>query len=325
MAHISPFQGELDRGLARQKMTQNLDTAWKLLTMAGNAGCDLACYPEDLQGIAHYGYYLDDIELMTGFVETVPGPTTDFIAKIAARHSMNIVFGIFERDGDKIYNSAVLLDRKGKVAGKYHKVHLPMSEKWTTTSGDAFPVFKTDFGTVGILICYDIVFPESSRCLALNGAEILCNPTMGFTLPGQSEDNGLVRVRMRAMDNFLPFVLSICGSGSIIVDRDGRIRAQARQGVEEVITATIDLDATPTDRSQWEVITGTADVRARLLQERMPKAYQLLATEEPPVLESFRNKRIRTTQQEYREAYEKIRKMWSRSRRAGCPGTAGPC
>ncbi len=76
MAHISPFQGELDRGLARQKMTQNLDTAWKLLTMAGNAGCDLACYPEDLQGIAHYGYYLDDIELMTGFVETVPGPTT---------------------------------------------------------------------------------------------------------------------------------------------------------------------------------------------------------------------------------------------------------
>ncbi|HZP82923.1 MAG TPA: carbon-nitrogen hydrolase family protein [Chthonomonadaceae bacterium] len=118
--HLSPFQGERDRERARQLVEENVAMTCRLLSEAGSAGCDIVCYPEDMQGIAHYGYYLDDPELLTGFLETVPGPTTERIAQVARRHNMNVVFGIFERDGEHIYNTAVLLGRNGELLGKYH-------------------------------------------------------------------------------------------------------------------------------------------------------------------------------------------------------------
>lgn len=317
MAHLSPFQGETDRGRARQMVEENVDLACRLLAQAGSAVCDIACYPEDIQGIAHYGYYLDDIELFTRFVETVPGPTTERVAAVAKRHSMNVVFGIFERDGDTLCNAAVLVGRKGEVLGKYRKMHLPAVEGWSLTHGDGFPVFETDFGVVGMLICYDIMFPEAARCLVLNGAEILFNPTMSYEGPGQCEGNGLMRVRMRALDNFAPIVVSLCGRGTIIVDSDGSIRAQARPGREEIIAATIDLDGTPVDHSQWELFTGTADVKARFLQERRPEVYGDLTAARPPVLRRYqgKGKRLRSTPQETREAYEEIKRRWSGGKR----------
>ena len=314
MSHLSPFQGETDRGHARQKMEENIDMACRLLAQAGSAGCDIVCYPEDIQGIAHYGYYLDAPELFTGFVETVPGPATERVAEVARQHNMHIVFGIFERDGERLYNTAVLMGGKGEILGKYHKVHLPAVERWSESHGDGFPVFETDLGTVGMLICYDILFPEAARCLVLNGAEILFNPTMGFSLPGQCEGNGLMRVRVRALDNFVPLVVSKCGSETMIVNSDGNILAQARPGREGVITATVDLDGTPVDHSQWEVITGTADVKARFLQERLPEVYGDLTSAHPPVLHRYAEKRLRSTPEEIREAFSEIRRRWSGGR-----------
>ena len=74
MRHIAPSQGELDRQRARQLVEENLTMAVRLLTQAGELGCDIVCYPEDIQGIGHYGYYLDDPELFSGFAEPVhPG------------------------------------------------------------------------------------------------------------------------------------------------------------------------------------------------------------------------------------------------------------
>lgn len=311
MSHLAPFQGERDRGLARQKIEENIDMACRLLTQAGCAGCDMVCYPEDLQGIAPYGYYLDDIELFTGLVETLPGPTTERISEVARQYAMHVVFGTYEREGERLYNTAVLMGRKGEILGRYRKVHILAVEKWSLSAGERFPVYETDLGTVGMLICYDIMFPETARCLVLNGAEILFNPTMGFSGPGQCEGNGLMRVRMRALDNFVPLVLSKCGSGTMIVESDGNILAQGRPGKEEVIVATVDLEGTPVDHSQWEVLTGTADVKARFLQERRPDVYGDLIAGHPRVLDRYTEKRLRSTPEKMREAYEEIRRRWS--------------
>lgn len=308
MAHLAPFEGQRDRDEARRLVEANLEMAERLLDRAGAAGCDIVCYPEDTQGIAHYGFYLDDPELFSGLIETIPGPTTERLAAVARRHAMHLVFGLFERDGDHLYTAAVLLGRSGELLGKYRKVHLPIAEAWTITRGNCFPVFTTDFGRVGLLICYDIMFPEAARCLSLNGAELLLNPTMSYSGPGQCPDNGLIRLRMRALDSFAPLVVSLCGDGSAIVDSDGTVVALAQPG-ETVIRATVDLDATPRDPSHWEVLTGTADLKARLLRERQPETYGPLVALEPPALAAC--PRLRSTPDEIRTAYQYIRQRWS--------------
>lgn len=311
--HLSPFEGERDRDQGRQKIEANLEMAVRLLSEAGAGGCDIACYPEDIQGIAHYGYYRDDPELFRGFVETVPGPVTERVSAVARRHNMHIVFGTYEREGGAIYNCAVLVGRGGELVGKYHKVQLPAVERWEVKPGYGFPVFEADFGVVGMLVCYDLMFPEPARALVLNGAEILFNPTMGYHTEYQCEGNGLMRVRMRALDNFVPVVVSLCGGGSVIVDSDGTVLAEARPDTEEVISAAVDLDRTPMDHSQWEVLTGTADVKARYLQERLPGLYGDLTATRPAVLDRYREqgKRLISTPEEIRAAYEEIRRRWS--------------
>jgi len=311
--HLAPFEGERDRAQGREKVAANLEMAVTLLSRAGSLGCDIACYPEDIQGIAHYGYYRDDLELFSGFVERVPGPASERIAAVARQHHMHVVFGTYAREDDGIYNTAVLMGREGEIIGTYRKVQLPGVERWEVRAGDGFPVFETDFGVVGMLICYDIMFPEPARALALNGAEILFNPTMGYHTQYQCHDNGLLRVRMRALDNFVPVVVSLCGQGSVIVDSDGTVLAQARAAKEEVITAAIDLDATPMDHSQWEILTGTADVKARFFQERRPQLYRDLVAPHPPVLARYtgEGKRLISSPEEIRAAYEEIRRRWS--------------
>jgi len=315
-ARLSPFDGETDRATGRRKVEENLDLACRLLSEAGRAGCDIVCYPEDVQGIAHYGYYLDDPALFTDFVEAIPGPTTDRISEVAARYRMHLVFGAYERIGEAIYNTAVLLDRQGGIIGKYHKVHLPAVERWSETAGDSFPVFATEFGVVGMLICYDIMFPEAARALTLNGAEILFNPTMDYATHYECEDNGLLRVRMRALDNHVPLAVSLCHHDSVIVGSDGTVLAQAGRDEEQIISATLDLDATPMDRTHWEVLTGTADAKARFLQQRRPETYGDLIAPHPPVLDRYRgeDKRLISSPEEIRAAYEYIRRLWSPTR-----------
>jgi len=308
-----PFAGETDRQVGRKLIVKNLDMACRLLGQAGAAGCDIACYPEDVQGIAPYGYWLEDPTLFADFVEPVPGPATDRLAEVAAAHHMHLVFGTYERVEDRIYNTAVLMGRKGEIIGKYHKVQLPGVERWSVSPGDGFPAFRTDFGTVGMLICYDLMFPEPARALTLDGAEILFNPTMAYAVQTQCKGNGLIRAQARALDNFVPLVISLCGRDSVIIGSDGRLLARAHARREEIISAVVDLDATPMDHSQWEVLTGTADLKARYLQERLPQTYGVLVDPAPPVIARCREetRRLKESPEERRAAFEEIKRRWT--------------
>ncbi len=308
-----PFGGETDRAVGRSHIEENLKLAGRLLTQAGNAGCDIACYPEDVQGIAPYGYWLEDPSLFADFVETVPGPSTDRMAEVAAAQRMHVVFGTYERIGEAIYNVAVLMNRDGEIIGKYRKVQLPGVERWGVTAGDSFPTFETEFGTVGMLICYDLMFPEPARALTLNGAEILFNPTMGYGTQEQCKRNGLIRAQARCLDNFVPLSISLCGRESVIIGSDGSVLAQAPRGEEAIISAIVDLDATPMDHSQWEVLTGTADLKARYLQERHPEAYGVLTDPDPPVMARCREEArcLKEGPEERRAAFEEIKRRWA--------------
>ncbi|MBM3763588.1 MAG: carbon-nitrogen hydrolase family protein [Acidobacteria bacterium] len=112
--------------------------------------------------------------------EPANGYTAKLLGQLAREKNMYVVAGIYESDGDFIYNTAILLDRKGNLAGKYRKVMLPREEiERGLSPGNAMQVFDTDFGKLGIMICYDVFFSEPTKSLAMQGAEVVAMPIWG--------------------------------------------------------------------------------------------------------------------------------------------------
>ncbi|MHC4176164.1 MAG: carbon-nitrogen hydrolase family protein, partial [Planctomycetota bacterium] len=126
--------------------------------------------------ITSVGNSLSHVEV----AEPVPGPCTEYLARLAAEHDLHIVTSLHERVGHLIYNTAVLLSPGGKLVGKYRKVCLARDEyRGGTAPGREFPVFDTPIGKIGMMICFDVHMPEVARGLAANGAEIIAMPIMG--------------------------------------------------------------------------------------------------------------------------------------------------
>lgn len=200
---------------------------------AGRRGADLVVLGE---GITVVGTG----KRMSQVLEPVPGPTTRIIGAQAKKYGLYVVVGLYERDGDMRYNTAVLIGRDGEVVGKFRKVHLPEGEADEgLIPGTEHPVFETDFARIGIQICYDYAFPESARLLALNGAEIIACPIWGS--PRARGLGWESTARARALENGVFFAASIYGPRrSLIMDPDGDILVDAN-GEQGVYIAEIDL------------------------------------------------------------------------------------
>lgn len=164
--------------------------------------------------------------------ETIPGPTTSRLSEMARKRNSYIAAGIYEREGPVIYNTAVLLDRAGNLAGKYRKVYLPREEvEQGLTPGNDYPVFPTDFGTVGLMICYDVFFADPARALATKGADVILMPIWGG-------DQTLGKAR--AIENKVFLVSSGYDYPTYVMDPDGEILSAAPRNATAAI-ATIDL------------------------------------------------------------------------------------
>jgi len=137
------------------------------------AGTDVILLPEGVTIVGTGKRYLD-------VAETIPGPTTQRLGEMAKAKKAYVVAGIIERDGIAIYNTSVLIDRTGNVAGKYCKVYLPREEiEGGLTPGADYPTFATDFGRVGVMICWDLQCSDPARALARRGAELILVPIWG--------------------------------------------------------------------------------------------------------------------------------------------------
>ncbi|MGC8759533.1 MAG: carbon-nitrogen hydrolase family protein [Bryobacteraceae bacterium] len=183
--------------------------------------------------------------------ESVPGPTTERLGELARRHRAWVAAGLYEREGSAIYNTAVLINREGRLAGRYRKVYLPREEvEGGLTPGNSYPVFETDFGRVGLMICYDVFFPDPARALAAQGAELILLPIWGG-------DETLAAAR--AIENRVFLAASGYDHPTYIMDPDGRRVAQAPQR-GEIAVAEIDLGRRYVDA--W-----LGDMRTRRLKE----------------------------------------------------------
>jgi predicted amidohydrolase len=215
---------------------KNISMMSDMLDQAGKAGCDIVCLPE--------GWPTCDTGLGMTKTEsnTLDGSASRMMSQKAKQYRMYIVSGLYSWVGDTLKNVAVLYDRDGVIKGVYEKIQLPDSETEAgAIPGNSFPVFNTDFGTIGILICWDSAFPEISRMLALNGAEILFCPIWGDV---RGQESWKITARARAMDNGVYFVTNIFDGHSLIVNPAGEILQESgKQGT--LMTATIDLNYNP--------------------------------------------------------------------------------
>ncbi|HVU23030.1 MAG TPA: carbon-nitrogen hydrolase family protein [Opitutus sp.] len=213
--------------------------------------------------------------------QTIPGPFTNILSERAKKYHSYAVASLHEKDGDLFYNTAVLIDREGRIVGKYRKVHLAMAESEAgLTPGNEFPVFQTDFGRVGLLICWDDWFAESARILRLEGAEIVFLPLAG----DGSDAHWDVTSRARAMDNGLFFVSSgTVSDASRIITPNGDVLGEARGNFSYVIN-DVDLN------EQWRLKylsfdQATGEAKSLFIAERRPETYGALVRGPAPLPE----------------------------------------
>ncbi len=183
-----------------------------LIAQACERGAKIVVLPE----LCISGYAFRSPDEARDLSEAADGPTAAQWAKVAAENDSYVIGGICERAGDELFNSAILVGPGGLI-GTYRKVHLWNNEKRIFSPGDlGFPVFDTPHGRIGVLICYDLWFPEAFRSCVLNGADLICVPTAWMPIPRQDP-------RRDAIHNILIMAAAHANSMPVIcADRVGR-------------------------------------------------------------------------------------------------------
>jgi beta-ureidopropionase len=254
-----------------------IDKHVDLIAQAAEQGVQVLCLQE-----LFYGPYFPAEQNTRWYelVEKMPdGPTTRLMCEQACKHGMVIVAPIYEEEMTGVfYNTAAVIDADGTYLGKYRKTHLPHCEpgfweKFYFRPGNlGYPVFETRFGKVAVYICYDRHFPEGARCLGLNGAEIVFNPSA--TVAGLSEHLWKLEQPAHAVANQY-FVGAINRPGteapwnigefygtSYFCDPRGQIMAEGTRNTDDIVVADLDLDLIREVRNVWQ-----------FFRDRRPDAY----------------------------------------------------
>jgi N-carbamoylputrescine amidase len=281
VAQYEPHVGELE---------ENRSQAVRWAEAAADQGANLIVLPE----LASSGYvFQDEDEARRSAEDPDDGPTVRALREVCAAHDCYIVAGISERDGDCRHNSAVLVGPAGRLA-TYRKLHLYYDEQSWFEPGDELPIVDLPFGRVGIIICFDLWFPEPARALALAGAEIIAVPTNwvasfkrtvwdergycqgDYVAMATAAQNGVVmacadRVGVERNVNFI--------GASIIVGADGwPVSGPASKDEDELLVADLDLDSVEQARRRTP--------RNHLHSDRRPDAYHASVGSTEPATEA---------------------------------------
>ena len=172
---------------------QNLRNQVRLVNKAALGGAQIICTQELFR--SKYFCQVEDHRFFQ-LAETIPGPSTDALAKVARKHDAVVIASIFEKRAAGLYhNTAVVIDADGSILGIYRKMHIPDDplyyEKFYFTPGDTgFRAWRTKHAMIGVLICWDQWFPEGARLTAIQGAQILFYPTAIGWHPSEKAEYG---------------------------------------------------------------------------------------------------------------------------------------
>jgi len=247
-----------------------------LIDEAGKQGVQILC----LQEIFNTPYFCTGQDkAWYASAETVPGPTTDLLSEYAKKYEMVIIVPIYEKEMQGFYyNTAAVIDADGKYLGKYRKNHIPHTtgfwEKFFFKPGNlGYPVFETRYAKVGVYICYDRHFPDGARCLGLNGAEIVYNPSATveglskylwkIEQPAHAVANGYFMGNINRVGTEKPWNLGKFYGNSYFVNPRGEIIAEGSEDKDELVVAEFDLNMIDEVRNTWQ-----------FFRDRRPETYE---------------------------------------------------
>lgn len=249
----------------------NLATTERFIRDAAAQGADIVVFPE----LGTSGYRQDMLgDKLHTLAQPADGPASQRIGKLAAELGIWVVLPLIEASSmpGVVYNSVVLINREGEVAGTYRKNHAYSTEGHYFAPGREMPVFDTDFGRIGIMICYDMGLPETARILTLQGAELILVPSAWCQ---EDEDCWDINIACRALENrcFLAGVNRVGEEGETLVlfgkskiaGPRGETRFEGARFAEDLVVGTVDLD---------EVVGARVEIP--YLRSRRPWSYELL-------------------------------------------------
>ena len=278
--------GTPDPVLMKQTTEENLNHCFQMLEQAAAEGADLAVTTETVNAFGAPG---DKRLSFPELFEGLDGVQVKRFSEAAKKHHMHIVAGLLLTMEGKTYNCAVLFDRKGDIVGIHKKVHLPAGEEVNITPGDGFEVFHTELGNIGMLVCWDMQFPESVRELALGGADLICCPTLGW-----ENIYGLAR----AYESSVSIAAAMAGyeggyggydDPACIVNNMGRIIAAGPRNGAAVVTADLNITKEPDPQYGSQAFYPSHSMRKTRFSQRRPDAYRLIHAplEETPLYQRY--------------------------------------
>ena len=275
MSNNSPTQIALVQMRCGPEPDTNLAHALELIGVAAKNGAQIVCLPELFRS-----QYFCQSENHDNFslAESIPGPSTEALTKLAREKSIVIVASLFEKRAAGVYhNTAVVIDADGNILGKYRKMHIPDDpsyyEKFYFTPGDlGFQSWKTTRGNLGVCVCWDQWYPEAARLTALRGAEIIFYPTaIGWHASEKKEfgkaqhsawetiqrSHAIANGCYIAVANRIGHEAPAGGDGlefwgqSFVCGPDGEIIAKGSVNREEIVMAEIDWSVINRHRTHW--------------------------------------------------------------------------
>jgi predicted amidohydrolase len=260
---------------------RNLARMIQVLKETAGQGARLTVFPE----AALTGYCFDSLEEARPHAETIPGPSTRRIADVCRKLGCQVIYGLLEADGERVFNACVLVGPDG-VVGTYRKVHLPFLgvDRFTTPGDQPFAVHEAAGIRIGMNICYDGGFPEPARVLTLMGADLVVLPTNWP--PGAECMAGCV-VNARAMENNIFYAacdrvgdersFHFIGQ-SKICDPSGRVLVEAAHDQEAILYAEINVAAA----RQKKIVRRAKLHEIDRIRDRRPEFYGLISQPKLP-------------------------------------------
>lgn len=231
---------------------ENLQRGLQAAREAAEAGANIICFPE-LAFEPFYPQY-DNPSDPGRHAEPIPGSITEAFSDLAAEFEIVVVLNLYERDGDRTYDSSPVINTDGSIMGTTRMVHITdyacfHEQKYYAPGDQGAPVYDTPHGKIGVAICYDRHYPEYMRALALAGAEIVFVPQAGAV--GEWPE-GLYEAELQTAAFQNGYFTALCNrvgeepkltfaGESFVCDPAGKVIAQAGEAVEDILYADIDL------------------------------------------------------------------------------------